>query len=266
MDYKAIIVDRSEPVMTITLNRPNKLNAMSGDLISELLHVFGDLRMDTAIRYVIFTGAGRAFSAGADISGRGSQTVSDPFEYYTGARLAQFQGHDFMRMLENLDQITIVALNGYALGAGLCIPIACDFRIASERAILGIPETGIGIFYTWGATPRLTALIGPAWAKEMIMTNDHYDPEKALAIGLVHKVVPHESLMDEVGAYIEKIEGKGRLAIRIAKKMINAASAPNIGDLYICEPELVERLYLSEEPAEGGKAFAERRPPKFTGR
>jgi len=266
MDYKNILVDRAEPVVNITLNRPKKLNAMSNELIGELFHIFNELRMDTSIRYITFTGAGRAFSSGADISGRGGQAPSDPFEYYTNARQAQLQGHDFMRLLETLDQITIVAVNGYALGAGLCIPIGCDFRIASEKAVFGIPETGIGIFYTWGATPRLTSLIGPAWAKEMIITNDHYDTEKALAIGLVHKVVPHEKLMEAVRELIDKIEGKGRLATRIAKKMINAASAPNIGDLYICEPELVERLYLSDEPAEGGRAFGERRPPKFTGR
>jgi enoyl-CoA hydratase len=171
-----------------------------------------------------------------------------------------------MRILENLEQITISAVNGYSLGAGLCIPMVCDFRIASEKAIFGVPETGIGIFYTWGATPRLTSLVGPAWAKELIITGDHYDAEKALAIGLVHKVVPHEDLMDAVSELIEKIETKGRLATRIAKKIVNAAAAPNIGDLSICEPELVERLYLSEEPAEGGRAFADRRTPKFTGR
>ncbi len=266
MDYETIVVDRSEPVVNITLNRPKKLNAMNNVLISELLQLFGELRMDTDIRYITFTGEGRAFSSGADISGRGGQAPSDPFEYYNGARLAQFQGHDFMRMLENMDQITIAALNGYTLGAGLCIPMACDFRIASEKAILGVPETGIGIFYTWGATPRLTALIGPAWAKEMIITNDNIDAQKALAIGLVHNVVPHDSLQDAVRELIGKIEGKGRLATRIAKKMINAASAPNIGDLYVCEPELVERLYLSSEPAEGGKAFGERRTPYFTGK
>ena len=266
MDYQNIIVERAAPVVNITLNRPNKLNAMNAELNAELFHLFGELRVDSEIRYVTFTGAGRAFSSGADLSGRGGGAPSDPTEYYNNARKAQFMGHDFMRALENLEQITISAINGYSLGAGLCIPMACDFRIASETAIFGVPETGIGIFYTWGATPRLTALIGPAWAKEMIITNDQYDAEKALAIGLVHKVVPPEKLTEAVLEMIGKIETKGRLATRIAKKMINAASAPNIGDLYICEPELVERLYLSTEPNEGGKAFAERRTPEFTGR
>ncbi|MBW2092867.1 MAG: enoyl-CoA hydratase/isomerase family protein [Deltaproteobacteria bacterium] len=266
MDYQTILIERAEPVLHVILNRPSKLNAMNEELISEMLHLFGELRMDSSIRYVTFTGAGRAFSSGADISGRGGETPSDRYEAYTNARLVQFQGHDFMRALENLEQITISAINGYALGAGLCIPIVSDFRIASEKAILGVPETGIGIFYTWGTTPRLTALIGPAWAKEMIITNEFYGAQKALSCGLVHKVVPHEKLMEAVQELVEKIELKGRLATRMTKKIINAAAAPNMGDLYVCEPELVERLYLSDEPFEGGRAFAEQRPPKFTGR
>jgi len=224
MDYKTIIVERSEPVVHVTLNRPEKLNAMNMELITELLDLFIELRTDTTIRYLTFTGAGRAFSSGADISGRGAQAPSDRVDFSANARLAQFTGHDFMRVLENLEQITIAAINGYSLGAGLCIPIACDFRIASEKAVFGVPETGIGIFYTWGTTPRLTTLIGPAWAKEMIITNDMYDPQKALSCGLIHKVVPHEQLMDAVTELIDKVELKGRLATRMAKKMINAAA------------------------------------------
>ena len=266
MEYENILVERKEPVVTITLNRPQKLNAMSKELCQEMLDAFLKLRVDTDIRYIVFAGAGRAFSAGADVSGRGGDIPEDRFEYYTMAKQGQFLGHDFMRTLENMDQITISAIDGYSLGAGLCIPIVCDFRIASEKAIFGVPETGIGIFYTWGATPRLTSLIGPAWAKEMIITNDYVYPEKALAIGLVHKVVPSEKLMGAVQEMIDTIELKGRIATRIAKKMINAAAAPNIGDIYVCEPELVERLYLSDEPSEGGKAFAQKRPPKFMGR
>jgi enoyl-CoA hydratase/carnithine racemase len=266
MNYKNILVERSEPVVKVTLNRPQKLNAMNVELISELLHLFRELRTDVRIRYLVFTGAGRAFSSGADISGRGGQPPQDRHDYYTAARHAQFLGHDFMRTLENLEQISIAAINGYSLGAGLCIPIVCDFRIASEKALFGIPETGIGIFYTWGTTPRLTAILGPAWTKEMIITGDVYDASKALSCGLVHQVVPHDELMNAVQELIEKIELKGRLATRMAKKIINASTAANMGDLYVCEPELVERLYLSDEPLEGGRAFAERRPPRFTGR
>ena len=266
MDYATLMVERQEPVVFITLNRPRKLNAINPEMIRELMDQFYVLRTDTGIRYVVFRGAGRAFSAGADIGGRDEDLSEDRFGYYTAARQNQYLGHDFMRLLENLDQITISAVDGYSLGAGLCIPMACDFRLASEKAVFGVPETGIGIFYTWGATPRLTSLIGPAWAKEMIITNQYVYPDKALAIGLVHRVVPSDKLMEAVQELIATIEGKGRIATRIAKKMINAASAPNIGDIFICEPELVERLYLSDEPSEGGKAFAQKRPPKFKGR
>lgn len=262
MDYQTIIVERKEPVVRVTLNRPEKLNAMNPELISELVDVFGWLRSDLDIRYLTFTGAGRAFSSGADLSGLADRDGNEEFN----PRVFQFMGHDFMRSLQNLEQITISAINGYSLGAGLCIPIVCDFRIASEKAIFGVPETGIGLFYTWGATPRLTTLIGPAWAKEMIITNDTYDPEKALAVGLIHKIVPHETLMDATDEMIAKIESKGQIATRMAKKMINAAAATGFGDLYLCEPELVERLYYSTEPDEGARAFAEKRAPKFTGK
>jgi len=144
--------------------------------------------------------------------------------------------------------------------------MGCDFRIASQSASFGIPEANIGIFFTWGCTPRLTRLIGPAKAKELIMTCDRIDAEEALSIGLVNKVVPPEQLMEAAHELVDKIAARGPLAIRIAKKIVNAAAAANFGDLYICEPELVERLFVSPEPAEGIRAFIEKRKPKFTGR
>ncbi|MBI4767025.1 MAG: enoyl-CoA hydratase/isomerase family protein [Deltaproteobacteria bacterium] len=266
MEYKNILVERKEPVVSITLNRPRKLNAMSLELIQELMDQFYQLRTDTDIRYVVFYGAGKAFSAGADVSMLDGETSGDRFNTLKTFKQGQYLGHDFMRLLENLDQITISAVDGYSLGAGLCIPMVCDFRIASGKALFGVPETGIGIFYTWGATPRLTALIGPAWAKEMIITNNYVTPEKALAIGLVQRIVASENLIEAVQELIETIESKGRIATSIAKKMINAAAAPNMGDLYVCEPEIEERLYLSDEPSEGVKAFIQKRPPKFKGR
>jgi len=261
MNYETILVERAEPVVTVTLNRPAKLNAMSGQMLSELTQLFAQLREDVATRFVIFTGAGRAFTAGADLSDFASAKGD-----LAPARLAQLSGQDFVRSLESLEQITIAAVNGLAVGGGVVLSMSCDFRIASENARFGILEPNVGIFFTWGCTPRLTALIGPAKAKELIMTCDIIDAAEALRIGLVNKVVPHDSLMGAVHELIEKVASKAPLAIRMTKKIVNAAAAPSFGGLYICEPELVERLFLSQEPVEGMKAFIEKRKPDFTGR
>jgi enoyl-CoA hydratase/carnithine racemase len=140
----------------------------------------------------------------------------------------------------------------------------CDFRIASEKAVFGVPEANLGIFFTWGATPRLTALIGPAKAKELIMTCDNIDAQEAWRIGLVNNVVPADQLMIACEGLVRKIASKGHLAIRMTKKMVNAASLAKMADLYPCEPELVERLMLSPEVKEGVEAFIEKRPPRFS--
>ena len=149
------------------------------------------------------------------------------------------------------------------MGAGLCLAMNCDFRIASESATLGVPEVNLGIFFTWGATPRLTALIGPAKAKEMIITGDSISATEAWRIGLVNKVTPPDRLLVACDELVKKIASKGSLAVRIAKKQVNAASLARMADLYPCEPELVERVMLSDEVKEGTQAFIEKRPPRF---
>jgi len=264
MAYKTLLVEKSGAVATVTLNRPEKRNAISGQMLADFLQLFAELRTDLDTRFVIFTGAGTAFSAGADLSERvdmeSTPSLADMM------RLQQLTGHDFIRNLENLEQITIAAVNGYCLGAGLVLAMGCDFRIASENARFGVPEANIGLFFTWGSTSRLTRLIGPAKAKEMIMTCDPIDSQEALRIGLANKVAPADKLMDAVHEFIEKIASKGPLAIRMTKKLVNAATAASFGDLHICEPELVERLILSPEPIEGIRAFIEKRKPDFTRR
>jgi len=263
MKYETLLVEKSGNMATVTLNRPDIMNALNMQVMLDLRDLFAELRADQETRFVIFTGAGRAFSAGVEFT----QKAMD--ERYTRPELAnerlwQLFGHDFMHTMENLEQVTIAAVNGAAVGAGLCLAMNCDFRIASEKAVLGVPETNLGIFYTWGATPRLTALIGPAKTKEMIMTCDNIDAREALAIGLVNKVVPAEQLMSSCKELVEKIATKGPLAVRICKKIVNAASLSKMADLYPCEPELVERLMVSDEVNEGLQAFLERRPPRFT--
>ena len=263
MDYETLLVEKSGHTVVVSLNRPEKLNAINVKMMMELKALNEDLRTDQKCRFVIFTGEGRAFSCGVEF------TSEEMIRRYkksglANERLWQLFGHDFMHTMENLEQVTIAAINGPAMGAGLCLAMNCDFRIASKKAILGIPEANLGIFFTWGATPRLTALIGPAKTKEMIMTCGPLDASEALSIGLVNRVVPAEKLMNHCRELVNKIAGKGPLAVRMCKKIVNAASLSKMADLYPCEPELVERLMLSEDVKEGIQAFLDKRPPRFS--
>ena len=264
MSYETLLVEATPPLVTVTLNRPAKLNAMNALMLQELSQVLAELRSNTAIRFVIFAGAGRAFSAGADLSQRGDSRSADASRAHEGARLSQLAAHDMIRSLQNLEQISIAAVQGYCLGAGLVWSMTCDFTIAAEDAFFGIPETNVGVFYTWGASARLTALVGPMKAKEMIMTCENVTAEEAVSIGLATKAVPPKMLMDTAREMVDKMASKSPLAIRLTKKLVNAASSPGRGEVYLVEPELVERIHISGDPAEGAQAFRERRPPRFT--
>jgi enoyl-CoA hydratase/carnithine racemase len=262
MNYETLIVERAEPVVTVTLNRPAKLNAVNKQMLEELAQVVAELRGDTATRFVILTGAGRAFSAGADL-GQGREGSAEGPPPHVEGRLGQLASHDLIRNLQNLEQVTIAAVNGYCLGAGLVFAMVCDFIIVAQDAQLGVPETNVGIFYTWGSSARLSRLVGPLWAKDMIMTCENVSGEQAVAIGLANRVVPPGQLMAAARETVDKIAGKSPIAVRLTKKLVNAATAPGPGDVFLVEPELVERNYLSGDPSEGGRAFMEKRTPKF---
>lgn len=263
MKYETLLVDRSDHTMIVTLNRPEKLNAMNTALLLELRDLLQRLRGDEGTRFVIFTGAGRAFSCGVEFS-REEMEKRYAVPGLGNERLWQLFGQEFMHTMENLEQVTLAAVNGPAVGAGLCLAMNCDFRIASDKAVFGIPEANLGIFFTWGATPRLTALIGPSRAKEMIMTCENFTAGEALSMGLVNKVVSEEELMSCSREFVGKIACRGPLAVRICKKVVHAASLSRMADLYPCEPEIVERLMLSDDAKEGIEAFLEKRPPRFS--
>jgi len=263
MNYETLLVEKDGEVMTVVLNRPEKLNAVDDRMLEELTDLLGNLREETAIRTIIITGAGRAFSSGADLGSalQSSQGRSDaPYEL---ARLQQLRGHELMQKIEKLEQVSIAALNGICVGAGLAIALACDFRIAAQDAVLGIPEAHVGIFFTWGCTSRLVRFIGPARAKELIMTCDELRPKEALMWGLINRVASQKDLISTTRAFADSIAKQGPLAVRMTKKIVNAASLQSLGDLWTCEPELVERIFLSNEPLEGFNAFLEKREPRF---
>ena len=263
MQYETLLVQKSEETATVTLNRPQILNALNTQFFFEFKDLLTKLRGDESIRFVIFTGAGRAFSCGVDFS---KESLKERYANtdLNNERQWQLFGHDFMHAMENLEQVTIAAINGPAVGAGLCLAMNCDFRIASEAAIIGIPEANLGLFFTWGATPRLCALIGPAKTKEMIMTCDNINAQEALKIGLVNQVVGKHELMDACLKLAGKIATKGPLAVRMCKKIVNAATLSRYADLYVCEPELVERIMSSGEFDKGLQAFHQKVKPDFS--
>lgn len=266
MEYKNILLERDEDTLKVTLNRPEVLNAISNPMIMELMDLFSKLRDDDEIRFLVFTGAGRAFSSGADLKEMGKAFEEGLPQFMEDGKKKQKLGHRLMKEVENLEQITIAAVNGVMAGAGMALALACDFRIASDKATFSIPETNVGVFFTWGCTPRLIKLVGPSKAKELIVTCDTIDASEALRIGLVNKVVPHERLMDEVKDFIQKIRRTSSIAVKFVKLIANAYSTPIIGDLTYYEPELVRLCYMSEDYEEAVRAFGEKRKPKFTGK
>lgn len=266
MSYETILVEKDDYITTITLNRPERLNTVNARMIEELAQVFTELKEDDETRFVIVTGAGRVFTAGADLNDSRIAAERGKDYHVRDRRRSQKKGHDFMRLLESLEQVTIVAFNGLAVGAGIALSEACDFRIAAESASFLIAETNVGIFFTWGSTPRLVRLIGPARTKEFIMTAEPIDAQEALRIGLVNKVVPDQELMKATHEMIEKIASRAPLAVKMTKMIVNAVSKPTIGDVSLYEPDLVARLYLSDDPREALDAFFEKRKPKFTGK
>jgi len=263
MKFETLLVEKDGAVMTVTLNRPDKLNAMNDTMLKELTEVCVGLRDDTSTRFVIITGAGDAFSSGADLGSALQSAEAGTAPPYEVARLQQLRGHELMQRLEKLEQVTIAAINGICFGAGFAVALACDFRIATESAVFGLPEAHIGIFFTWGCTPRLARLIGPSRAKELIMTCDEVRPREALAWGLLNRLAAEQGLLDAARAFADRIAQNGPLAVRMTKKLVDASSLNNLGDMWLCEPELVERVFLSGEPMEGFNAFLEKRMPKF---
>jgi len=260
--YENLIVEKSGELMTVSLNRPKIMNALNNQLMLELCDLLSKLRYDLTTRFIIFTGAGTTFSSGVEFSRVAiDERYSSP--QMPNERLWQAFGHDFMRTMENLEQITVAAVNGASIGGGLCLAMNCDFRIAAENALFGIPEANLGIFFTWGATPRLTSLIGPANAKEMIMTCDLIDASEALRIGLVNKIVPEAELMQCCRQFIAKLATKGPLALRICKKQVNVASLANLNNLYPLETEIVEAVMRSGQPQDGANAFINKKVPVF---
>jgi len=260
MEFKYIIYEKNEGVATITLNRPEALNAFTKDVVEEILHALEDVKTDEAVRVVVLTGAGeKAFSAGADIKAMVGMTALK-------ARELSFMGEKLCVGLENLEKPVIAAINGYALGGGLEVAMSCDLRIASENAKMGQTEINIGLIPGWGGTQRLTRLVGMTKAKELVFTGRIIDAKTAEQIGIVNMVVPADKFRETVSQFAKDLASKAPVALKVAKALINKGSDIGLESALALEREGFGVVGSSEDLKEGVSAFTEKRKPVFKGR
>jgi len=260
MEFKYIIYEKSGGIATITLNRPEALNAFSKEVIEEILKALEDVKADENTRVVILTGAGeKAFSAGADIKAmKGMNALK--------ARELSLMGEKLCDALENLEKPVIAAINGYALGGGLEVAMACDIRIASENARMGQTEINIGLIPGWGGTQRLTRLIGKTKAKELIFTGKIVDAKTAEQLGIVNMVVPTEKFREAVQQFAAELASKAPVALKVAKALINKGSEISLDAAIALEREGFGVVASTEDLQEGVSAFIEKRKPTFKGK
>ncbi|MBI2954439.1 MAG: enoyl-CoA hydratase/isomerase family protein [Chloroflexi bacterium] len=259
MSYETLIVEKDGPVLTITLNRPQRLNSINRQMLVELGKVADELVEDNSARVVIITGGDKCFCAGADISELG---------YMSTPREAEVFHNLFKTTLtkvESLNRPVIAAISGVAMGGGLELALVCDLRIATDTARMGVPEIKIGAIPGAGATQRLPRLIGAAKAKEMVYIGDPMDANEGLRLGLVSKVVPVEALMSEARQLAATLASRPRLALKAAKLSINSGLDMDLHRALDFEIQCQMFLFSTKDREEGMKAFLEKRKPNFIG-
>lgn len=255
MDYKNLLIEKADKVAVVTLNRPQALNALNKELLSELSSFFDAAQDDKDIRVVILTGSGeKSFVAGADI-----KEFSD-FNGEQGMQLAQVGQDMVFNKIENFPKPVIAAVNGFALGGGLELAMASHFRIASDNARLGLPEVTLGLIPGYGGTQRLPKLIGKGRAAQMIFTAEMVPAQRAYEMGLVNEVVPQAELLDRAKKIASKIASNSSDAIAKAIKAVNASDTDAGFNLEI---KSFGELFEGEDFKEGVSAFLEKRKPEF---
>lgn len=257
MNYKTLLVDVNNRIATVTVNRPDKLNALNEEAKSELKALFTQFKTDPEVDIVILTGAGdKAFVAGTDIK---ELTVLNA----TSGKEFSAKGQEVFDLIENLGKPVIAAVNGYALGGGCELALACHIRIASDAAKFGQPEVNLGIIPGYGGTQRLARLVGRGRAMEMILTGNPIDAHEALRIGLVTKVVPPSELMSAAMALAQTIASKGQIAIRMSLKAVNMTQETTLSDGQTLEASLFGVCCDTADFKEGTTAFLQKRKPVF---
>ena len=251
--------DLTDGIARLTVNRPDKLNALNAIVINELGDAVTRIETDAAVRGVIVTGAGnKAFVAGADINELTEQGV-------TGGRNRALLGQQVFRRLERCGKPVLAAVNGFALGGGCELALACHLRIASENAKFGQPEVKLGIAPGYGGTVRLPRIVGKARALELLLTGEMIDAEEARRIGLVNRVVPAERLLPESEGLLRSILANGPLAVRACLEAVDSGMDMSLDQALLLEAGYFGVLSATEDMREGTKAFLEKRKPAFKG-
>ncbi len=259
MSYQTILFTIDNGICTITINRPDKLNALNADVFTDLDAAIEEIKNNTAIKSAIITGAGpKAFVAGADITEFGGLNKEE-------AMALAKRGQDVFFKIENSPKPIVAAVNGFALGGGCELAMACHFRLCSDNAKFGQPEVNLGLIPGYGGTQRLTQLIGKGRAMEMLMSAKMIDANTALQFGLVNYVVPAEELLNKSKSILEIINSKAPLAVAACIKAANAVFDETRNG-FATEINLFGDCFISEDMKEGTTAFLEKRKPVFKGK
>ena len=258
-EYSTLLFEQKGRIAVVKVNRPEALNALNATVLDELSDIFGEIDADDSIGIAILTGEGRAFVAGADIAAMKEMSALE-------GRAFMIRGQAVMQKIETLSKPVIAAVNGFALGGGCELAMACDFRFASEKAKFGQPEVNLGIIPGFGGTQRLPRLVGKGMAKMLIFSAEMIGAEEAKAIGLCEKVFPPEDLLAETEKFAELILSKAPIAVRLAKAAINNGVNVDLPTGVNFEAEACVAPFGSEDRTEGMGAFLEKRPAEFKDR
>ena len=262
MSYENLLYQVADGVATVTVNRPDKMNALNHQTLAELAHAFDAARDDDGVRAVIVTGAGpKAFVAGADIA----ELLAVAGEAGKASELAAY-GQGVFRRLETLGKPSVARVNGFALGGGCELALACTLRTATTSARLGLPEVSLGILPGYGGSQRLARIAGPGVAREWILTGDMFSAEEAHRVGVVNRVFAPEELESGTAKLVEAMLSRGPVALRLGMEAILRGQDMPQAEGEALETEFFGQASLTEDMREGMAAFLEKRKPEFQGR
>jgi enoyl-CoA hydratase len=260
MELENLLVTKDEGIAIVTVNRPQFLNALNRATVEELSQSIAQVEKDDDVKALIITGSGdKSFVAGGDITYMQNMSPMESREF-------GLFGQGVLRKLELLPKPVIAAINGFCLGGGLELAMACDFRIASLKAKFGQPEVNLGVTPGFGGTQRLSRLVGAGMAKQLLFTGDMIDAQEALRIGLVNQVVSAGELLNYVKGIAKRIMSGGQIAVKMCKLAVNEGMQTDIDRAMTIEADMFGLCFSTLDQKEGMKAFAEKRPPKFRGK